>query len=145
MLGYLIDPALRRIVDIELPNNVRQQLDEMRRIIGCEYMDHARLSDRHDELWCDEWALARGLPVFAFQFKNKRGTSGPYGGRCIVTGNDDGGNPAPPAIPIEWLENDVTWLDEIVPELHQIIETPDIVHGHKMQRFRTIVTWSRPK
>jgi hypothetical protein len=145
MLCYLIDPALRRIVDLELPNDVRGSLDEIRRIIGCKYLDHSRLTEFNDELWCDEWALLSGVPVWAFQFRNKRGTAGPFGGKCIMTGANAQGESAPPSIPKAMIENDIDWLDEILPEIHPITETADLAHGKKVHRIRNIVTWTRPK
>jgi hypothetical protein len=144
MLAYLIDPALRRITDIELPNGVRESLIEMRRIVGCDHMDHAALSDRHDEIWCDGLVLARSMPVFAFQFRNRQGKLGPFGGKCIICGADDYGNAAPPRIPREMIENDVDWLDTIIPEVHTITE-PANVFGRQGAHIRTFVTWSRSK
>lgn len=143
MLAYLIDPALRRISDIELPDNDRAMGNEMRRLIGCTELGSGGLGERN-YLWCDEWALARREPVFAFQFRNKRGKAGPFGGKAIIIGADRYGRTTPPSIPRAMLENDVDWLDVIVPELHTITE-PGKVFGKHGTHIRTYVTWSRPK
>jgi len=116
----------------------------MRRIIGCKYLDHATLSDVHDEIWCDDLGLTGDGPVWAFQLVNGHAKVGPFAGKCIIVGNDDYGNSAPPRIPRVMIENNVDWLDQIVPELHTITEPVDLL-GRQAKRIRTFVTWSRPK
>ena len=145
MIAYLIDPKLRRIISISIPDDDRRALDAMRKLIGCTGMDHATLSDQGDTLWCDEFALARGDPVWAFKFKNGPREAGPFGGRCIILGADRYGETAPPNIPIAVIENDCDWLGEIIPELTVVTEQKTLPNGKQINVIRTIVTYSRPK
>jgi hypothetical protein len=144
MQAYLIDPALRRATDIEIADDVGKSLADMRRLIGCTGLDSQNLSDMHDTLWCNERALVSG-PVFAFQFRNKHGKAGPFGGRCIIVGADSRGEPAPPHIPLAWVQNDIDWLDEIVPELTMIEEMHTLPSGAQFLCVRTVVTYTRVK
>ena len=138
MKAYLINPALHRVSDVELDET--NLLDDMKRIIGCEWLDHARISDRGDELWCDDGVLARGDPCFAFRLRGE----GPFGGKCIIIGNDRSGETRAPVVPLAMIENDCDWLDEIVPQVTWLNE-PATIHGKAATRFHTVVTYSRKK
>lgn len=142
MRVYLIDPALRRITDIEL--NDRRLLDDMRRIIGCEYLDHMTISDRHDQLWSDDGVFTRGEPCFAFKIRNDRRkvNMGPFGGKCIIVGRA-GDETVAPSFPIEIIENDCDWLDEIVPQVIWTEYETQIAPGIKGKRFTSTIVYSR--
>ena len=43
------------------------------------------------------------------------------------------------------IQNDIDWLDEIVPAMDVVTETVGLGNGRTMQQVRTIVTWSRPR
>jgi hypothetical protein len=136
--AYLIDPALHRISDIEL--NDRDIVGDMHRIIGAVTLDKLKISDAGDRMWCDDGVLARGVPCFAFKLRG----NGPFGGKCIIIGHDRQGDERAPVVPLEMIENDVDWLDEIVPEIVWLQE-PATVFGKEGTRFHSVVTYSRKK
>jgi len=130
----MIDPELRRISEVELPNTDRESLREMRRLIGCQGLDWGHLDDMGDMFWVDEHGLARGKPIYAFKL---RINSSPFAGRAIVTGCDlDTRESQAPYVDVEFLAREVEWLGLIVPEVTWIEE---------QNRQSAVVTYSRPK
>jgi hypothetical protein len=144
MLAYLIDPKLQRAHDIELPDDLMPMLEQMRELIGCDTLGGGRLSDRGDQLWCDDGVFAR-RSCFAFRLRNekRRVALGPYGGICIVTGSNRHGDTSVPLIPLDMILNDIDWLGEIEPEITWI-EEPDPGSGG-LVIVRSVVTYKRPK
>jgi hypothetical protein len=136
--SILIDPKLRRIIDVELPDRDPAMLIEMRRLIGCKSMDHTTISDRHDTIWVSDSGLQQRT-CWAFKIRN----SDPFAGTAIIIGADRHGNTRPPSIPIEWLENDVGWLDEIEPEIHWEESPIALPNGAIVTRVRSFVTYKR--
>jgi hypothetical protein len=134
--AYLIDPSLHRVSDIELDD--RDVLEDMHRIIGAVTLDKIKISDVGDRMWCDDSVLARGAPCFAFRLRGE----GPFGGKCIILGHDRQGEAQAPVIPMSMIENDIDFLDEIVPEIVWL-EEPTVILGKESTRFHTVVTYSR--
>jgi len=137
--AYLIDPSLHRVSDIELRDGGEQELlKDIHNIIGAEWLDHCRISDRGDELWCDDQVLARGGPCFAFRLRGE----GPFGGKCIIIGNDRHGNARAPVVPLAMIENDCDFLDEIVPQVFWVEEQVERF-GKKFTAIKSVITYSR--
>jgi hypothetical protein len=133
--AILIDPKLRRIVDVELSD--KNLLADMRRLIGCNSMDHTTLSDEHDSIWVSD----NGLQARCWAFKIR--DSDPFAGTAIIIGADHHGETRPPRVPIEWIENDITWLDEIEPEIHWEESKVKLPNGATATRVRSFVTYKR--
>src|SRR5262249_13895803 len=129
--AILIDPERRSISLVELPQE--QSLDAMRKLIGCEGMDYTVIDDMRDTIWVDGLALERGERTFAFKLSI---SPDPFAGRAIIVGADAWGREADPYISCEFLEDDIDWLGEIVPETTWVEEA----YG-----LRAVVTYSRPK
>jgi hypothetical protein len=130
--ALLVDPELRRITEIDLPDENKKALAIMRELIGCEGMDYAAVTSVHDWLWCGEDALQRGR-CWACRLPGMRN---PVAGRFVIVGANDRGEAAPPSITVPWLEANIVWLDEIVPEIMWVTDGAHI---------RQVVTYSRPK
>jgi len=141
MRAILIDPKLQRVVDIELSE--RHMLREMHRIIGADTLGHSIISDKRDELWCDDLILARGNPCFGFKL-GPRDQQVILAGICVVVGNDAGGNSREPFIPIEMIQNDIDWLGEIIPEVIWT-RAPVLRNGKEWVEHQATVTYSRVK
>jgi hypothetical protein len=140
MRAYLIDPKLHRAHDVELPDNTRDMLAQMQQLIGCRTLGGGRISDMHDQLWCDDSVFSRGLPCFAWRLRGDGVELGPYGGICIITGADRRGNNQPPYVPLDVIKNDIDWLGEILPSVDWVDET----QPGGMVVVRGIVTYKRP-
>jgi hypothetical protein len=132
--AILIDPRINRISLIDLPKG-DAIIKAMHKTIGADTLDHTRISDKRDYLWCDDGVFSRGQPCFAFKLKGV----GPFGGRCIIIGADEIGEDAEPYITVELLLRTVEWLGEIVPEVTWISE--QIRPG--VERQRAVITYKR--
>lgn len=130
----LIDPAARSIVELE--SEVSNA--SMHELIGAEALDHFRLAsfenDGHIDMgWVDDGGLSRGQPVHAFLLPTAKD---PIAGKCLIVGADRRGETCDCRMPIEILQQDVTWLGLIRPE---------VTWDHTAQGSHTIVTYSRVK
>jgi hypothetical protein len=141
MRAYLINPKLQRCHDIELPTAVdgANMLKRMHQLIGAESLDHQMISDERDQLWSDDRVFDRGDPCFAFRLRGHGADIGPFGGACIIIGNDRQGRSRAPRIPLDVIENDIDWLGEIIPEVTWIQE----VDRAGNVRAHAIVTYKR--
>jgi hypothetical protein len=135
--AILIDPRLRRIIDVELGEE--NELAEMRRLIGAETLDHQRISDMRDYIWVDGAGLLRGA-CWAFKLRSM----GPFAGTAIIIGSDPAGETREPFVKLVMIQNDIDWLDEIEPEIHYMTERTKFA-GKPFVRQTSIVTYSRPK
>jgi hypothetical protein len=141
MLAYLINPKLQRLHDVELPTAVdgANMLKRMCQLIGAESLDHQMISDECDQLWSDDRVFDRGDPCFAFRLRGHGADMGPFGGICIIIGNDRQGRSRPPFVPLDMIANDIDWLGEILPEVTWIQE----VDRAGIVRVHAIVTYKR--
>jgi hypothetical protein len=143
--AILIDPRVQRITDIELADKTTgDMLRDMHRIIGAETLGHSVISDERDEIWCDDTILSRGEPCFGFKLGPK-GRQVILAGKCLIVGNDRGGNSRAPYIPIEMIINDCDWLGEIVPAVDFIQQPDATINGRAFFKTNAIVTYSRVK
>jgi hypothetical protein len=108
-------------------------------LIGAESLDHQMISDEYDQLWSDDRVFDRGDPCFAFRLRGHGADMGPFGGTCIIIGNDRQGRSRPPFVPLDMIANDIDWLGEIIPEVTWIRE----VDRAGMVRVHAIVTYKR--
>jgi hypothetical protein len=140
--AILIDPRLRRVTDVELSGKTeRDQLADMRRLIGANGLDHITISDLGDVLWLDEMGLQRGA-CWAFRIRD----GGPFAGKGIIIGtNRSDGSSQPPIVPLVLIENDITWLDEIEAEVHWEESPVTLPNGATAMRVRSFVTYKRVK
>jgi hypothetical protein len=131
MKAYLVDPERHHIEEIDLPDDAKERLAEMRRLIGAEGgLDHTTISDEHDQIWLDDLGLTRGR-CWGWKLQGMRE---PLAGKGIVIGVDDAGRTRPPFVPLQWIIRDAVWLDEIIPELTHV----KTEYGH-----RIVVTYTR--
>jgi hypothetical protein len=140
MIGYLIDPKLQRLHDVELPDNVNEQLAMMRELIRCVTLGGGRISDCGDQLWCSDNVFEQQR-CFAFKLRGGGVNLGPYGGTCIITGSDRSGRSRAPYIPLDLIRSNVVWLGEIVPRIDWIKEQ----QPGGVIMWRAVVTYSRPQ
>jgi hypothetical protein len=140
MLAYLINPKLHRVHDVELPDNTRDMLRQIHELIGAKTLGGGRISDMHDQLWCDDGVFSRGEPCFAWRLRGDGVELGPYGGICVITGADSRGHNAAPFVPLDTIRNDIDWLGEILPSVDWIDET--LPSGLVM--VRGVMTYRRP-
>jgi hypothetical protein len=134
MRAYLIDPWLQRVSVVDLlGKNDSERADHMRKLIGCDGLDHMTISDEHDTIWLDDRGLTRGQPVYAFRF---RIIKDPCAGKGIIVGADDEGRTRAPYFPLDLLTREIIWLGLIVPQVDWIED------GNTL---RAVITFSRPK
>jgi hypothetical protein len=134
MMAILIDPELRQVMSIDLPDGGSgSRLTVMRGVIGCDSMDHITIDDMRDSVWVDDNGLKRGKPIYAFRLAI---SPSPIAGKAIVIGADEMGRTQAPYITIEFLREEIEWLGLIIPEVDWV-EEPD--------GLRAVVTYSRPK
>jgi hypothetical protein len=143
MRAIMINPRLQRVTDVELADKLTAMIADMHRIIGAETLSHSLISDQRDELWCDDTILSRGEPCFGFKLGPKE-RQVILAGICLIVGNDRGGNPCAPYIPIEMVINDCDWLGEIVPAVDWI-QHHEQINGHPWFKTQAIITYSRVK
>ena len=140
MRAIMIDPKLRRVTDIELPDKEADQLPDMRRLIGSSDLDHITISDVGDVLWLDGMGLQHGV-CWAFKIRD----GGPFAGKGIVIGTARDGGSQAPIVPLVMIQNDIDFLDQIEPEVHWEEAPITLPNGATVMRVRSFVTYKRVK
>jgi|SRR5579872_6305663 hypothetical protein len=111
MKAYLIEPQLRRVTRIDLPDDGTLR-DEMKRLIGANALDRIVVDNMHDSIWFDEMGFTRE-PCWAWRLDI---LYDPLPGTGIMIGADDRGRIRAPFIPLSFLQQHIVWLDQILPQ-----------------------------
>lgn len=125
----LIDPEKREITEMQIASGALSET------IGCDGADTFRLADHGDQYdygYVDDTGLARGEPIYAFQFI---GREDPIGGKCLIYGCERyGGETCDAKFPLSTLNAVVRWLGLIKPTVTWTTNK----HGQ-----RASVTWEK--
>jgi hypothetical protein len=109
MKAYLINPELISIEEVEIEENSdgEPQLDHIRGLIGCSWIDVARLTNSTGDVIYvdDEGMLKDGNELFGHEEYYS-----PLAGIGIVLGTDNQGNTIAPTVTLEQLKNKVCWF-----------------------------------
>ena len=103
-----IDHTTRTVEAIE----TTATLEEMYRIIGCDYIDVCCRQDNGDALTVDDEALLGEPQPSAFAY----GSCYPIHGIALLTGVDEDGETAEPLTSLEEVHQKVTWLGDVETE-----------------------------
>ncbi|GAB2547236.1 DUF3846 domain-containing protein [Spirosoma aerophilum] len=101
-----IDPKTQTVEAIEAVGT----LEEMYRIIECQFIDVCARQDNGDSLTVDDESLYQEPQPPAFSFNG----SAPIHGVALLTGTDDEGGCAEPTMSVEQARECVSWLGEII-------------------------------
>ena len=100
-----IDPQMRTVEAVESPGT----LGDLYRLIDCRMIDVCARQDNGDSLTVDDEALYLEPQPPAFSFAGY----GPIHGIALLTGTDDEGGTAEPAMTVEQATNSITWLGNV--------------------------------
>jgi|SRR6516162_3152194 hypothetical protein len=138
MRAILIDPRLRRVVNIALKGDDDEQLKAMHMLIRAETLNGGISINTHrDQLWLDDLGAFAQPSCFAFRLHG----SGPFCGIGIIIGTSGTGKTQEPVVSAREIEAVIDWLDEIIPEVHIEDSSPDA----PIAVFRQFVTYKRVK
>lgn len=104
MRGILINPFDRTVTEIE----TNGRLDDMRRLIDCEYITVSMVTAANALILDDEGLLVERERQAYFKWD---GVDQPFAGRGLILGTDDEGENADTDLPLTVVKASVTWLD----------------------------------
>lgn len=100
-----IDPQAKTVEAIETPGT----LSDLYRLIDCRMIDVCARQDNGDSLTVDDEALYLEPQPPAFSFNGY----GPVHGIALLTGTDDEGGTAEPAMTVEQATKCIAWLGDV--------------------------------
>lgn len=100
-----IDPQSKTVETVESTGT----LQDMYRILGCQFIDVTARQENGDSLTVDDDALSLDPQPAAFSFNG----SGPIHGVALLTGTDAEGACAEPLMSVSGAQNLIDWLGEI--------------------------------
>ena len=128
--GFLIDPQAQKISRIEMPADLRGNLDTMYQVIGCELVEVAYINDQRDGVFVDEEGLLKPQKYFFFI----EGGHQPLAGRGIVLGCDEEGETIAPTVTLDWLRANVSFIERIASGI-TAITSPTGVRSDVIESF----------
>ena len=100
-----IDPLTKTVETVESSGT----LQDMYRLIGCQFIDVCARQNNGDSLTVDDDALSLNPQPPAFSFND----FGPIHGVALLTGTDSEGSCAEPSMNVAQAESLIGWLGEI--------------------------------
>lgn len=106
MKGYLVDPFERTVTEVEVPYR-EKGLQAFYELLQCETFDVARIHENGDVLYVDD----DGLFKPGNQFFLAADYPQPLCGRALLLGTDTDGETIPPKLGMDWLRENIKFLD----------------------------------
>lgn len=112
MKAILIDPFLRTVTDVEVPEkNESMEYKAMKALIQCDLIDIVRY-DKFEVIIDDEGLFSKGDEQAYFNLRNHMGSFDFFAGRALVTSSDIHGNTISPSFDADFIRFLVKWGDK---------------------------------